>query len=120
MAIFETSYIPSRPRARSTFAAYFAASVRNSARYERAAAIALARSSVVSAMCLFPLPNSVDVLDPKFDVDNGATVSGDHALGNRYLSNFRGRNFAPSLPRGTLRRLDKEVTDHSKGADTAG
>ena len=28
--------------------------VRNSARYERAAAIALARSSVVSAMCLFP------------------------------------------------------------------
>ena len=54
MAIPETSHIPSRPRARSTFAAYFAASVRNSARYERAAAIALARSSVVSAMCLFP------------------------------------------------------------------
>jgi len=54
MATPETSHIPSRPRARSTFAAYFAASVRNSARYERAAAIALARSSVVSAMCLFP------------------------------------------------------------------
>src|SRR6516162_7210783 len=68
----------------------------------------------------WPRPNSVDVLDPKFDVDNGATVSDDHALGSRYLTNFRGRDFAPALPHRTLCRLNNEIAAHSNGAVTAG
>ena len=57
----------------------------------------------------WPRPISVDVIDPKF-----ATVSEDHALGNRYLSNFRGRDFAPALPHGSLCRLDNEIAAHKQ------
>jgi hypothetical protein len=65
-------------------------------------------------------PNSVDVRDPKFDVDKGAPVSENHALANWHLANFRGRDLALPFYDQTPCRFDNQIAGHRDCAVSAG